>query len=197
MNEVLLEGYPRVSDFLRSVPDVEIGKDGKINFVFKYHTIDQQVLENKQRIGTNVHHAISSHLNDCYCPPLSDDEKGYFDSFLLYCNVLKLKPLLTETRFHCHDLKISGQIDLINSTSKGAMLIDFKTSAVVDKKKWPLQGAFYWYLCHKNGIELKEEVLFLQLMKDGSKPNAYYFNIDEKLKSAMLSVINIYRYLLT
>lgn len=190
-------GYTRVSRILDLLPAVEILEGGVSKFKYTLQEIETEVLERKTKIGKNIHEAIEVHFRGEGFYPLAESEKGYYKSFCQIERVLKFDPYLIEKRFDCENLKITGKVDLINQTNKGLMLVDFKTSAAADLKKWTLQAAFYWYLCNANNIELIDQALFVQLDKEGKKPKTYSLNIDTNIRATMISLLNLYRYLLT
>lgn len=148
------EGYIRVSDILGIWSD--------------FSHIDPEVLDNKCRIGTNVHSLIQAHVNDV---PLTgeDDEEGYFESWKKWNSYCKREfiPEMQELRLYDDILKITGQIDCIVEQNGKRNLIDWKTSASANKLAWEMQAAFYHYLCTTNSIEICDEVLFIQLDKKG------------------------------
>ena len=195
--EEIKPGYTRVSSLLDLMPSVEVLSDGKNKFKYILQEIDPAVLANKANIGKNIHEAIEEHFKGGGFFPLSDEEQGYYQSFLQIEKVVRFDPYVVEKRFDCDNLKITGKVDLVNKTSKGLMLVDFKTSAVADPKKWALQAAFYCYLCNINKIDLIDQALFIKLDKEGKKPKTISFNIDTNLRATMVSLLNLYRYLLT
>lgn len=175
------EGYIRISDIV-----------GQWNLL---SGIPKHILENKARIGTNVHSKISSDLQDIFfC--LEIDEEGYGESWEKWLNQNPLTPFLIEKRFDDDDLKITGRIDLIAETEKGLWIIDFKTSASAHPNIWELQGGFYHHLCKKNGLKMKNIVSFLQLKKDGSEAQLHEFKINKdtwkKCEAALITYHQIY-----
>ena len=64
---------------------------------------------------------------------------------------------------------ITGQVDMIIETPKGAVILDLKTSAK-ESKTWPLQGSAYAYMARKAGYDIRG-IQFLHLNKFGTEPN--------------------------
>lgn len=197
MSEDILEGYTRISTILSAFPCITgTTEDDKTIWGFPFQNINQEVLRKKCIIGTNVHQAINSWaINDF--SPLTEYEKGYFDSFLAWKEIVRLKPIKSELRLYDDNLKITGAIDMLGKVegSESLILIDFKTSSTADIKKWSLQAAFYHHLLVVNKFSINQSVLFIQLNKDGEIPTCHTFCIDNKLKTLMVSAYNIYKHL--
>lgn len=197
MSNNILEGYTRISTILSILPSIAgNNEDGQILWGFPFQTINQEVLKKKCLIGTNVHQAINSWASNDFSP-LTECEKGYFDSFLIWKEIVKLKPIESELRLYDDNLKITGAIDMLGKIegSDSLILFDFKTSSVADLKKWPLQAAFYHHLLTVNKFSINGSVLFVQLNKNGEVPTCHTFPIDNKLKTLMISTYNIYKHL--
>ena len=176
------EGYTRVSDIL-----------GQWNHLSH---IDPNVLENKCRIGTNVHNCISAEINSIYMP-LEEDEKGYYDSWLEWHEKYKksIAFIANEKRFYCDEYKITGCVDaIIALEGEGQVLVDYKTSSTANKKIWALQAQFYIYLAGKNGYSLQGGAWFLKLKKNGKLPTQYSFYPTPDLWKTCKGAIFNYRY---
>ena len=197
MSNDILKGFTRVSTILSVLPTVTSEtEDNQKTWGFPFQNINQEVLRKKCIIGTNVHQAINAWaINDF--SPLTECEKGYFESFLRWNEIVKLKPIESELRLYDDSLKITGAIDMLGKIegTDSLILVDFKTSANADDKKWPLQAAFYHHLLTVNKFSINQSVLFIQLDKTGALPKCHTFSIDSKLKNLMISTYNIYKYL--
>lgn len=195
--EDIKQGYTRVSTILNILPSLmNTEDDGREVWGFPLQEINQEMLKNKCIIGTNVHGAIHAWSSGEFFP-LNECEKGYFASFSKWQYLTRLVCVKSELRMYDETLKITGAIDMLGEIqgNKSLMLIDFKTSAASDKKKWPLQAAFYHHLLKVNGFSPQETVLFVQLDKKGEMPKCHEFFIDNKLKTLMISAYNIYKHL--
>ncbi len=195
--ENIQEGYTRVSTILSVLPSLT-GMDDNNQKIwgFPFQNINQEVLRKKCIIGTNVHAAINGWaINDF--SPLTECENGYFNSFLRWQEIMHIKPIASELRLYDDKLKITGAIDMLAKipASDNLILFDFKTSALVDEKKWPLQAAFYYHLLCVNKFTAQENVLFIQLNRKGDLPHCHTYFIDNKLKTLMISAYNIYKHL--
>ncbi len=184
-------GYTRISEILARLKDLT-----KIN---------KLVLHEKANIGTEVHSNIHSELVGC--PTMFDEfpirhhmtgqilfdkqgnerwEKrgvGYFRSWTEWQNKVNPQYLIMEDRYYDDELMITGQVDAVAVIDGQVSLLDYKCSYSPDLIVWPMQAHFYWYLLHKNGIEISNKFVFLQLKKDGSYPTVHEFIFDKNILS--------------
>lgn len=119
-----------------------------------FKAIDPEVLENKARIGTNVHKAILDHSQGQFPLLESERESAYFGSYLIWEKKEKPNWKVQVPRLYCDDLMITGEIDGLIETNRhqSPVLIDWKCSATPNKEIWNMQAHFYWYLLDKNGM---------------------------------------------
>lgn len=180
--EEIKEGYTRVSDIIK------IGSD--------LSHIPAHILENKCRIGSNVHDTIAAMIESIYIDS-DEDAKGYIKSWELWNthNNDHIEYIETEKRFYCDDLMITGCVDAIAEIGDYRFILDYKTSAQPDLKKWALQGCFYNYLAKKNGYETDDHVFFLHLKKDGSYPKEIEVFCNEELWEDALHFYEVFRIL--
>jgi len=156
----------------------------------EFAKIPKSVLENKQRIGTNVHEAIKTEIDGDF-PILQADEVGYFVSFMEWYGALKPRFIETERRYFDEEKRITGQVDgivMIKGASLSVpMLIDFKTSTT-ESPKWVLQAHLYHYLIQKSGLIIAPRMIFLKLDKDGHLPRVidYLWSSNTHLKCMSL-----------
>ncbi len=179
--EEIKEGYTRVSSIL-----------GQWNHLAH---IDKNVLDNKCRIGTEVHQKIGAEADGIFIET-GRDTLGYILSWSTWKNECNegAKYIATEKRFYCDELKITGCVDAIMEIGDLRVLVDYKTSATANKKMWALQGAFYHYLATKNGIDLDPHVWFIHLKKDGKKAKEIEIHCTEELWEVAKSALHAYRY---
>ena len=190
MRDDIKPGYTRVSQILEMLPTLSNGKWG-----YPMQNIDPYILARAADRGTNVHAAIKAHWDGEFYP-LDEKEQGYFESFKKWEAIIKPKHEMSEMRLYDDLTMVTGAADFIGRLGNSLMgtLIDFKTTASEDKKKWPLQAAFYHYLCHVNKIEIHREVLFVKLATDGSRPSTYeYDSNDEKIEA--FAALTLFRHL--
>jgi hypothetical protein len=195
--EEIKSGYTRISTILNMIPSIiEKEEEKREVWGFFLQSIDREILEAKCIIGSHVHEAIHADYTGEFFP-LSEKEKPYFQSYIKWKKNVQLQIIHSELRLYEDDLKITGAIDVVGKLqgSDALVLIDFKTSASADKKKWPIQAMFYHYLLQKNNINAGEKILFVQLNKFGELPKVHEFMITKNLKTLMASVYNLYKFL--
>lgn len=181
---MIKEGYTRVSEVIGWCKKHDLG------------AIDQEVLQRKANLGSKVHEAIDAFLFSGAFVPLDEKESLYFDSFKKWfesCAGLRVRH--APGRLYCDAIKVTGEIDLLASTKDFQIpcIIDFKTSAQEDKIGWPMQGAFYRYLCEANGHECNPHFMFLKLRKDGKHPEIKIYQNSKELWDNAISCLRAYR----
>lgn len=139
-----MNGYVRVSEILKRFTD--------------YSDVDPVMLEEKAKIGTNVHQAI---IQDCageFVTFESDRAQAYFESYkMLYPTPPRIKQV---PRLYCDKYMITGECDGILDDD---YLIDWKCSAIANQKVWNMQAHFYWYLLQENGCLLADKMSWINL----------------------------------
>lgn len=182
--EEIKKGYTRVSEIV-SVPGM-------------FDMIPPDVLENKVRIGTNVHEAI--HMDFLgFVPDLAEDEKGYYDSYLAWKEMTKASIAMSEDRFYDDALMITGAIDglLRFPYEDNLVAVDWKTSATCTKAigdTWRAQGGFYHYLMEQNHVpNVSKRYLFVQLDSKGKLPKVKEFLFTQDIMNECLGLLNNYR----
>lgn len=192
-----LSNYTRVSSILSMMPTL----DSDLKWGFPMQQLDQDMLKRKADLGTAVHEAIAAHIWGKF-HPVTDKEEGYVNSFLEWEKAhgpfpIIPHPPITENRLFYEPMKLTGCIDLMVRRQDNPIytIYDYKCTVAEDKKKWPMQATFYHFLARVNGFKVRDQVHFLQLDRDGKAPNVYEYVIDDKLKSAMISLYNVYMYL--
>lgn len=166
--------YTRVSTILEPFSD--------------FKNINPQVLQNACDRGTKVHKICEGIMLGLGEYDVSEDIKGYIDSFNHWWGEGK-EVLHVERRFWCNKYFITGQVDLVMNTEEGLVIVDLKTSAK-SSKTWPIQGSAYHYLASKAGLHINK-ILFVQLRKNGKPPKIHEYKPDIDF---FLSIYNVYKY---
>lgn len=159
-DEEILPGYLRVTEVLSPYSG--------------YGSVPKVILDAAQEKGKNIHRYAEGQIKGIGSWDMCDDYQGYYDSFDKWWKPKEMEVICTETRFYCHDHRITGQMDLIMKHEGKVKLIDFKTSCK-ENKIWPLQGGAYHHLAKKNGYEI-EEIIFIHLQKDGKEPKLLHYH---------------------
>lgn len=100
------------------------------------------------------------------------------------------KVISIEERFHCPEMMLTGQVDLILSTPEGAIILDIKTSRR-PSKVWPLQGSAYCYLARQHSYPVVG-MQFLHLLPDGREGRIYEYPEQWDLFCKCLDVYNYF-----
>lgn len=168
--------YARVTEILQPFND--------------FSNINPEVLNNKARIGTEVHKAIADDIEGEF-PFLSEDTLGYFESYLKWKNSLKPTFVQSEHRYFCDIKMVTGQIDcLITYPFPSPTLIDFKTSATESPITWPMQAHMYKYLGVVNRVLTSERFLFIKLNKSGGYPDVFNYRYDQNIQAKCMNAID-------
>lgn len=188
-----IEGCDRVSDILSMMPKWEPVKGG---FSFPLKEINPVVLQEKCELGEAVHKAIEEDFRSGFFP-LTGLEKQYFESFKKWKIEMNPSWVDGEKRYFDRNLGITGQMDLIArmGINDDPMLIDYKTSYMEDRDKWPLQAALYYLILKTNGIQVRDVVVFLRLKKDGEFPAIHRYEMTKELLNVAISAVNLFKYL--
>ena len=175
--EIIKPGYTRVSEILSQWD--------------RFSGIDRDVLENKKRIGTNVHEAIDLY-NACLPYSLEEDERGYFESYIEWRKLTQFEILASETRLYDDRLMITGAFDLLVKfpQEEEGSVCDLKCSYSEDPINWPMQGCFYRYLLTVNGgQDISQRVNFIKLDKRGYSPDVYEYDVTNMMRVCESAVI--------
>jgi ATP-dependent exoDNAse (exonuclease V) beta subunit len=152
--------------------------------------IPKATLENKQRIGTNVHEAIHDWIVGDFTV-LSDDERGYFESYREWEACTNPRFIQAESRYYNDTKMVTGQIDGLVFLEGDTLpvLIDYKTSAA-ESKSWPLQGHIYHWMIASTGTIIAPRILFIKLDKEGKMPKVFCYEYDPNIRAQGLQAID-------
>ena len=155
--------------------------------------------ESKER-GQAVHEACAAHLLGDF-GWIDRRWRGYLDSFLIWCDREKPKPLkanglpLIERRLASEFYGYSGQPDLpcYIATRGGAGVADIKTSVVLGKA-WPLQIAAYRKLvAGETGLPIMWGCS-VRLQENGDPPKVKFYEDFERDFNLFLGALNLHRH---
>ncbi len=168
--------------------------------------IDPDIIKNKGEIGKDVHSAIEAHIKGEWFPLEEDRRIAYFDSYGQWMPKADMQYKITEKRYYDNDLFLSGQVDAVvtHCNCPALFLLDFKTSANESFTRdgmsaWNMQGHLYLHLLRKNGIDVSDEIIFLQLKTKktldgyvGVKPKEYLYTYDQAIMNRCLEEVHKY-----
>lgn len=165
--------YARVSSAIRPFVD--------------FSGIPEEVLNAKAVIGTRTHEAITDDIGG-EMPILTDDIRGYFQSFSKWRATVSPIFVESERRYYNDDIMITGMIDAIIKIEgiEQGILVDWKTSVNESTISWRMQAHFYNYLLVGAGKQIASQFLFIKLDKYGAMPQVFRYAYDQKIMNKCL-----------
>ena len=141
-----------------------------------YRNIDEDVLNKAADRGTAVHNAIENY----YKFGIADIEpkyEGYFRAFMSWYQSVNPEVIASECRLYHKFLLYAGTADMLVVIGGKVILVDFKTSASVNKMLTGVQLEAYSKACESLGIHIDGKAI-LHLKKDGRYDWHYYDSND-------------------
>jgi len=131
-----------------------------------YKGIDEDVMRMAADRGTAIHNAVENYV--LYgIEDIEQKYKGYFVGFLRFWEENNPEPLATESRLYHKILRYAGTADLPCVIGGKRVLIDYKTSAVVNKMLTGVQLEAYAKAYGSHGFGFDEKAI-VHLKNDGS-----------------------------
>lgn len=131
-----------------------------------YRGIDENVMKMAANRGTAIHNAVENYalygIED-----IEPEYRGYFDGFLRFWDENNPEPLATESRMYHKFLRYAGTADLPCVIGGKKVLIDYKTSAEVNKMLTGVQLEAYAKAYSSHGFRFDEKAI-VHLKNDGS-----------------------------
>lgn len=175
--------YLRVTEIIKPFSGVEF--------------VNEQILQAAADRGTRTHDYIEAYLCGFETDIVDEDVCGYLKSFKIFWedhkHLYNAGIRHKEMRLNCDKIHVTGQIDFIVEINDRTYLLDWKTSSKF-QKSWYLQGAAYRYLAEQNGFANVDNVLFVKLNKDGSKPSLYKSEEHEKNLEIFFKCLDLYKF---
>lgn len=158
-----------------------------------YGSIDEEVLNRAAARGTAVHNAIENYIK-FDIRDIPEEHEGYFEAFLKWFEEHKVEPYGDEVRLYHKSLMYAGTADMFASVDGIDTLIDFKTSAAVQKMLCGVQLEAYdrAIQSHTGGKGFERKAI-VHLKKDGSYQVIEYSSNDMecwRVFTALLTVRN-------
>lgn len=131
-----------------------------------YRGIDEDVMRMAADRGTAIHNAVENYV--IYgIEDIEPKHRGYFDAFLRFWAENNPEPLATESRLYHKILRYAGTADLPCVIGGKRVLIDYKTSAAVNKMLTGVQLEAYAKAYGSHGFKFDENAI-VHLKNDGS-----------------------------
>ena len=147
----------------------------------RLNAIQQNILEKAKQRGTICHQLFEQYLimGEVDLEEVDGEYIPYIQQFALWAKTYRPKPIYTEKQLF--GIEFCGTCDLICEIDHKVLLVDYKTTAVADKKSLSVQLEGYYRLCQLNNIHI-DECWYLHIKKDGYvfkpiKLNARWFDI--------------------
>lgn len=158
-----------------------------------YGSIDEEVLNRAAARGTAVHNAIENYIK-FDITDIPEEHKGYFEAFLKWFEEHNVKSYGDEVRLYHKSLMYAGTADMFAGVDGIDTLIDFKTSAAVQKMLCGVQLEAYdrAIQSHTGGKGFERKAI-VHLKKDGSYQMIEYGSNDMecwRVFTALLTVRN-------
>ena len=155
-----------------------------------YSGIDPAVLDMAAKRGTIVHNAIENYVQ-FGIEDVDAKYAGYFEGFKEWWNLVKPEPLKTEQKLYHKILRYAGKADLICLIDGRLTLVDYKTSAQVNRKLCAVQLEGYDRGLESHGIKIDDR-LILHLTRDGYEQ--VRFPRSQKCYSVLSALITLHNY---
>ena len=131
-----------------------------------YRGIDENVMRMAAGRGTAIHNAVENYV--LYgIEDIEPKYRGYFDGFLKFWAENNPEPLATESRWYHNIVWYAGTADLPCVIGGKRVLIDYKTSAAVNKMLTGVQLEAYAKAYSSHGFKFDEKAI-VHLTNDGS-----------------------------
>lgn len=131
-----------------------------------YKGIDEEIMRMAADRGTAIHNAVENYV----LYGIADIEpkyQGYFGAFMKFWEENSPEPLATESRLYHKIFRYAGTADLPCVIGGKRILIDYKTSAAVNKMLTGVQLEAYAKAYDSHGFKFDEKAI-VHLKNDGS-----------------------------
>lgn len=141
-----------------------------------YRGVDEEVMRMAAARGTAIHNAVENYV--LYgVEDIEPMHRGYFEGFLKWWNEYRPEPMATESRLYHRFLRYAGTADLPCLIDGKRVLVDYKTSALVNKMLTGVQLEAYAKAYESHGFKFDEKAI-VHLKNDGSYQMVRYKAID-------------------
>lgn len=158
-----------------------------------FSMVPPDVLANAAARGSLVHQACAAIAQDIWISELSEDCRGYVDSFSYWLDATAPEILATEIELVDPVHSYHGHPDLICKIGEDVVVIDYKTPVSVSPS-WRLQLAAYLRLALVSGYRANRTAV-LRLSSDGKRPIFDEFTATTARDFAVfLNALSVWRY---
>lgn len=137
-----------------------------------YKGVDEEVLNKAARRGTIVHNAIENYVR-FGIEDIEPEYEEYFDAFMSWYEDVKPKTLANECKVYHKTLRYAGTADMPVEIGGERIMVDFKTSAQVNKMLTGVQLEAYAKAYESHGVNFDGKAI-LHLKPNGKYSWIYY-----------------------
>lgn len=158
-----------------------------------YRDVDEAVLNMAAERGTSIHNAIEN--NVLYgIEDIPDEYEGYFSAYQKWVHDMSPKPLASECKVYHKVLRYAGTADLPVIIDSRKILVDFKTSATINKMLTGVQLEAYAKAYESHGYHFDGKAI-LHLQAKGDYQWLYYDCNDSESWIVFTSLLNVYNHI--
>lgn len=158
-----------------------------------YRDVDEAVLNKAAARGTAVHNAIENYVK-FGITDIAPEFEGYMRGFKSWWKETKPKALGSECRVYNNVLRYAGTADMPVEIDGQRILIDFKTSAGVNKMLTGVQLEAYAKAYETHGIQFDGKAV-LHLKSDGKYDWTYYDKSDTESWTVFGALMVVYNHI--
>lgn len=161
-----------------------------------YAGIRPETLQAAAERGTEVHSAIEDYVT-LGITDISEARRGYFEAFLRWMKDYNVQPLSVEHRAYHPALGYAGTLDMLCTLSKSdtdpqvLTLVDFKTSATVNKMLTGVQLEAYEQMLAATGLQVEQKAI-VHLQADGRYQMPVYRKNDAESWRVFMACLTIH-----
>lgn len=163
-----------------------------------YAGIRPETLQAAAERGTEVHSAIEDYVT-LGITDISEARRGYFEAFLRWMKDYNVQPLSVEHRAYHPALGYAGTLDMLCTLSKSdtdpqvLTLVDFKTSATVNKMLTGVQLEAYEQMLAATGLQVEQKAI-VHLQADGRYQMPVYRKNDVESWRVFMACLTIHNH---
>ena len=158
-----------------------------------YCGIDEEIMRKAADRGTAIHNAVENYV--LYgIEDIEPKYRGYFEGFMRFWEENDPEPLATESRLYHRILRYAGTADLPCIIGGKKVLIDYKTSAVVNRMLTGVQLEAYAKAYDSHGFKFDEKAI-VHLKDDGSYHMVKYKANDRESWEVFSSLMAVWNHI--
>lgn len=158
-----------------------------------YKDIDEKILDEAANRGTAVHNAIETYT--LYgVKDIPEAYEGYFEAFRSWWKEEKPEALATECKVYHKSLLYAGTADMPVKIGNKRIIVDFKTSASINKMLTGVQLEAYLKAFESHGVNFDGKAI-LHLKPTGQYKWLYYEKNDYESWEVFGALLTVFRHI--